>query len=65
MGLRKTIAMSLTMLVAMGFGVSMKAQSSGATRKTTSNGSSASARSGSKTRKTSGKSGRKKKERGQ
>jgi peptidoglycan hydrolase-like protein with peptidoglycan-binding domain len=64
MGLRRTVTLSLTVLVALGFSVCMKAQSSTA-KKTTSKSSASSARSSSKTRKTSSKSGRKKKERGQ
>jgi len=64
MGLRRTVTLSLAMLVAIGFGVRAKAQGSAA-KKTTSKSSASSARSSSKTRKTSSRSGRKKKERGQ
>jgi len=64
MGLRRTVTLTLAMLVAIGFGVCAKAQSSAA-KKTTSKSSASSARSSSKTRKTSSRSGRKKKERGQ
>jgi len=64
MGLRRTVTLSLAMLVAIGFGVCAKAQSSAA-KKTTSKSSASSTGSSSKTRKTSSKSGRKKKERGQ